>query len=251
MGIADKMVMLCSELDKENYLTNQEKYKGWVKEAKLDGDRAIINNRFILNRSENNWTSKYPQIKLLNKETMIDGEICFLNGNKYRTEFNLGRRKVNWGKCIFVAFDVLKFDGELLINKPLEERSKFLEKIKGKNIRLITEFPNDWDSVEEYELEGLILKNPNSRYIYGTRSKEWIKVKNTKKTNLEFVDFEENNKGLTLISNEGIRVACLGEQSREVRRLIEKNKKVLVTIKYLEKTEGKYRMPTFVEIVKK
>ena len=52
----------------------------------------------------------------------------FLVSFQEHPEYNKGRRKENWIKSIYVIFDVIKFEGELITNKSLIERKKYLER---------------------------------------------------------------------------------------------------------------------------
>jgi bifunctional non-homologous end joining protein LigD len=82
------------------------------------------------------------------------------------------------------VFDVLQLDGHDTTRLPLRERRAALEQLAvGWPVRLsVTPYSADfrplWDLVVEQRLEGLIAKNPESRYRAG-RSRDWVKVKAT------------------------------------------------------------------------
>ncbi len=85
------------------------------------------------------------------------------------------------------VFDVMYLDGKSLMDKPLEERIKYLTaSIKGDET-LIPQPGEITDSAERIEvlfqdaltrgLEGLICKRPDSKYEAGGRNFNWVKLK--------------------------------------------------------------------------
>jgi bifunctional non-homologous end joining protein LigD len=87
---------------------------------------------------------------------------------------------------LFYAFDLF-LQGKDLREQPLIARRKLLAKLLGKapeNIRLPGELRGSKDEllrvVQEFGLEGLVAKRPNSLYESGWRSGAWFKDKITK-----------------------------------------------------------------------
>jgi DNA ligase-1 len=81
------------------------------------------------------------------------------------------------------VFDILYLDGETLIDFPLNERRKFLEKAVTGHVapQLVSE---DIPKVEEFYQaaldnghEGIMIKVATSPYTPGVRGKNWIKIK--------------------------------------------------------------------------
>lgn len=226
--------MLCGCLDKAEL----PKYKDWIKELKLDGDRSLyVKGRFIGRRGFD-WTRKYPHIKIQNN-CVLDGELVYFTDGK-KHDFDLARQKQNWSKVTYVIFDVLELDGTKLTDKRLIERREKLKDIKGSGIKTILEFESvEWDEVEKQDYEGLILKNPDSKYVF-ERSKDWLKVKNYKVSQFKVmrIEMSENNSKVAIIDNNGQeqRVRVDGRDYKEGDT---------IDVKYLAITrEGRLRQPT-------
>lgn len=223
--------MLCEEITKEE----MDKYPEYIKELKLDGTRCLYISGRLINRRGIDVTPNYKHIKI-EGNVVLDGELVFFV-DEFKTDFDLGRQKTNFSKVVFVVFDILKYNGENLMNKPLKERREFLAKIKGEGIRKITEFEGiSWEDVEANNYEGLILKNPDSKYEF-KRSEAWKKVKNTKFAQdvIKEIAMTENGSKVAILENRGVeqRVRvdghnlCVGDK---------------VTIEYLDITrEGHLR----------
>ena len=88
---------------------------------------------------------------------------------------------------VYYAFDLLSLEGKDLRNQPLSARRKLLGNLLKKppeNIRLSDELRGTKDDLlrvaQEFGLEGLVAKRPNSVYESGLRSGSWVKFKITK-----------------------------------------------------------------------
>lgn len=87
----------------------------------------------------------------------------------------------------YYVFDILYLNGESLIEKPLSERRKCLEKVvSAGDVIKLSEYiqTNDLDELTDYytfaknkRLEGLVLKTPSDPYQAGARSFSWVKLK--------------------------------------------------------------------------
>lgn len=86
-----------------------------------------------------------------------------------------------------MVFDIMYLDGKSLMDLPVEERVKYLEKeIKGEEV-LVPQPGEITDKVERVQelfedsltkgLEGLIVKRPDSKYEAGARNFNWVKQK--------------------------------------------------------------------------
>ena len=203
-----------------------EQYKNWIKEPKIDGDRFLWVNEMLINRRQINRTDDFKHIKIENKDTIVDGEIAFLDNGIFN--FNVGRRKENWDKCRFYVFDVIKFEGKNLTDKPLKERKEHLKLIKGKNIVLID------DVDEKYSKEGFMLKNPNSKYVFD-RSDDIIKVKFWKYETIKVNAYEQNPNSTITATNGKDRVLC-SKNPMKVKEDIDNKGFAEIPIKYLEET---------------
>src|SRR5262249_17194336 len=167
----------------------------WLYEIKHDGYRALAfkDGKDVRLVSRNKKAFDYPQLldalKLLPAEHFIlDGEIAALD-DKGRSSFQLLQIFKSSGNVplIYFAFDLLFLDGKDLREQPLSARHKLLAKLLEKapeNIRLSGELRGSKDELlrvaQEFGLEGLVAKRPNSLYESGRRSGAWVKFKITK-----------------------------------------------------------------------
>lgn len=89
---------------------------------------------------------------------------------------------------LFMAFDLLYLNGKNLVDYPLSERKLALKKIckeKPGHFELLPytvghtaeTIGSMFEQVMAADAEGLVIKNPTSRYLVGERNESWIKVK--------------------------------------------------------------------------
>ncbi len=174
-------------------------------EYKLDGLRAQIHKKGneirIFSRRLKDVTESFPEIVELVRENIeaeeivLEGEIIGIRDDR-PLPFQILMRRVRrieeasrYRKLIPVdiyLFDILYLDGEMLLDKPYEERRKILEGIAGKIKlvpRLVTRNPEEaqkfFDEAIRKGHEGLIAKKLDSLYEPGTRGKKWLKIKRT------------------------------------------------------------------------
>ncbi|MFL6381851.1 MAG: DNA ligase D [Nitrososphaeraceae archaeon] len=184
--------------------------KQWVFEVKWDGVRSIFFLHKakaifeIKSRSDKTITHRYPELieplKLAIKcqeSIILDGEIVVLNKDGIPSFQNHQRRmNVDYKADIeklsqeipatYYIFDILYLDGEKLQNLDFLQRRSILSKVINKNNRVqISDFFEErgreiFDSVKSMNLEGIVAKHKSSRYLQGTRSREWLKIKTIK-----------------------------------------------------------------------
>ncbi len=167
--------------------------EGWIYEIKWDGYRALsyINNKKVEVRSRNNksfnekYYPVYKSLQSLELNAVLDGEIIVTNERGHADFADLQ----NWrseadGQLIYYVFDILWLDNANLMDLPLQERRKLLKTIIPQGEEMIRVSDNFKASAAELfslakkmGLEGIIAKKSDSRYIPGTRSKEWLKFK--------------------------------------------------------------------------
>jgi bifunctional non-homologous end joining protein LigD len=129
----------------------------------------------------------------LAEPVIIDGEIAALD-SEGKTSFQL-LQSYGSGKripLVYYAFDLLNLEGTDLRARPLAERRKLLADLLKKapdNIRFSEELQGSREELlqvaQQFQLEGLIAKRPDSVYEPGRRSGAWVKVKLTQQQ--EFV----------------------------------------------------------------
>ena len=83
------------------------------------------------------------------------------------------------------VFDTLYWEGRQILNMPLNERRKYTENIsqekikpsEKKDISNPNELQRLFESLVEEKYEGLVCKNPQSIYLPGKKTEDWIKLK--------------------------------------------------------------------------
>ncbi|RZK41848.1 MAG: DNA ligase D [Pedobacter sp.] len=189
----------------------------WQYEVKWDGYRAvsIINKGKVQLTSRNNKSFEdrfYPIYKILlswNLNAVIDGEIMVLN-DKGLSNFAALQ---NWrseadGELVFYVFDILWLDGRDLTSLQLVERQAILNDIlpvDDERIRISKVFDASgidfFAAAERMGLEGIIAKRKSSAYAVNTRSKEWLKIKVSKRQEVLIVGYTKNEGTSKLFSS--------------------------------------------------
>ena len=165
---------------------------GWLFEVKWDGFRAIArvaqSEARLTSRQGNDLTQRFSQVaKELPKavktpDCVLDGEICALDENG-RSSFSLMQQGKPGTPIVYYVFDVLEVEGEPLVDLPLIERRKRLEKLldrRNKTVRLSEVFEDGqalFEAAKQQRLEGIVAKRADSRYAVGRRTRDWLKIK--------------------------------------------------------------------------
>ncbi|MFJ2553191.1 non-homologous end-joining DNA ligase [Microbacterium sp. NPDC087591] len=177
----------------------------WV-EVKWDGIRAVgtwSNGRMLLHaRSGIDITARYPELTadgapfLPASDAVVDGEIVAFDGHgrpsfsSLQNRMHLTRpreieREVVRTPIVYLLFDLLRLDGHDLTDMPLRERRTLLHDL-AEGLEAPVQVPPVFDDVDdalaasrEFGLEGVVAKDPSSRYRPGQRSPSWLKLKHT------------------------------------------------------------------------
>jgi bifunctional non-homologous end joining protein LigD len=190
------------------------KGRQWAFEVKWDGYRLAVHIEpsgvRILTRGGHDWTDRFPaivaQAKRLSFSTAIlDGEAVVFD-EQGRSDFgrlqqSLGGRggKRTSREAVFLAFDLLYFDGRDLTGTELSARRHLLEGLVpagGEDaIRLSEEIEADGDVLLriacEHGLEGIIAKDRNTTYRSG-RLGDWLKIKCIQSDGFLIVGYEKS-----------------------------------------------------------
>lgn len=191
---------------------------GYVFDLKIDGIRALVSlgrpavdaepandarqHVAMTSRNDLDLTGRYPElaealVELAAADELrgvtLDAEIAVpgpdglpswpLTHRRTAQRSATGRLTSQVPARLYV-FDVLRLDGHDTTRWPLRKRRAALEDVAGgwPERLSVTPYSADfaplWDLVMEHRLEGLIAKDPESRYRAG-RSRDWIKVKAT------------------------------------------------------------------------
>ncbi|WP_017996637.1 non-homologous end-joining DNA ligase [Rhizobium leguminosarum] len=186
----------------------------WAFEVKWDGYRLSVHVEptgiRILTRGGHDWTHRFPAIQqaalwLPVGSAILDGEAVVLD-EKGRSDFgllqqSLGGRggKKRSSDAIFMAFDLLYFDGPDLRNSELDMRRHLLADLvptgEQGDIRLSEEIEADGDqllaSACEHGLEGIIAKRRDAPYRSG-RLGDWLKIKCIQSDSFVIVGYERS-----------------------------------------------------------
>jgi bifunctional non-homologous end joining protein LigD len=188
----------------------------WLFEVKYDGYRclaAIAGKEVqLFTRSGLDWTEQFgrlvaPLAKLTKGTALIDGEICALRDG--HTDFSTLKQTLSdGGELVFFAFDLLEKDGESLERLPLLERKQALKKLLGKvgpadPIQYSDHVRGHGDKVLaalcSAGQEGVIAKRADAPYRH-TRSRDWLKVKCTKRQEFVIGGWRHSEKKSTFAS---------------------------------------------------
>lgn len=170
-------------------------------EPKLDGQRVVAvvepDGVVLLNRRGGEITPTYPELAglagaLAPHSAVLDGEVVTFN-EKGQTSFQRLQRRMHVAKptsrllaetpVVFVAFDVLWLDGELLVDRPQSERREILDSlaIKGpawQTAPVLHATPEElMEACRQLGLEGFMAKRKDAPYAVGRRSTAWWKIK--------------------------------------------------------------------------
>lgn len=178
----------------------------WV-EVKWDGIRAMgtwHDGRMLLHaRRGTDITARYPELTadgapyLPVTDAVVDGEIVAFDSHG-RPSFSLLQNRMHLTRpreierevvrtpIVFMLFDLLRLDGHDLTGMPLRERRTLLEDVIA-DLDAPVQLPPVFDDVDaalaasrEFGLEGVVVKDPQSRYRPGRRSPSWLKLKHTR-----------------------------------------------------------------------
>jgi len=186
-----------------------KKFGKIVAQYKYDGARCQIHKKrdkiWIFTRRLENVTQQFPDIVELSKEG-LKAEECIVEGEAIGIDKKTGyplpfqvlsqriHRKYDIEKMVkeipiqVNLFDIVYLDGKMLLNKPLIEREKILKKIlkeiPGKFQFAKEIITDDLKKLEEFyhealnaKQEGLMLKVPTSRYVFGRHVETMYKIK--------------------------------------------------------------------------
>ncbi|MEX0966211.1 MAG: DNA ligase D [Bacteroidia bacterium] len=165
--------------------------KDWLFEIKWDGYRALA---FVDKGTANLYSrnkllfKKYiplnKELERLQASAVIDGEIVVVdeNGHADFQKMQHYSRKYE-DRLQYQVFDLIYLNGHNLINVPLLERKKLLQRlVTGFNQiiysdHIIEKGEEFYALAESHELEGIIGKLGAGPYRPGKRSPDWVKMK--------------------------------------------------------------------------
>lgn len=189
----------------------------WLFEVKWDGYRIAIHIELgrvrILTRGGHDWTHRFPTIaaaaeRLPVATAIIDGEAVVLD-EQGRSDFGLLQKSLGGASgsakspdAIFVAFDLLYFDGHDLRSMELSSRRHVLEDLiptETPGIIFSETIEAEGDallaSACNFGLEGIIAKHRDASYRSG-RYGDWLKIKCIQSDSFFIVGYEPSANAL-------------------------------------------------------
>ncbi|WP_044642619.1 ATP-dependent DNA ligase [Risungbinella massiliensis] len=181
--------------------TELHENNGYLSELKLDGMRIILSTyndeTKIYSRHQIDCTNRFPELvaNSLPPNSIFDGELV-VTDSKGKPDFeslmkrfsttSKGTKKLLLSNLPvqFVIFDVIHLRGNNFTNLALLKRKEILEKVIEETetiskVRFIEGRSEDLFSlVCQQDLEGIVLKQKDSKYEIGKRSWSWQKVIN-------------------------------------------------------------------------
>src|SRR5256886_2896786 len=172
----------------------EDKYDGIRGQLHKEGERVVLYSRDL-----NEVTAAFPEVVtaacVVPHDVLLDGELLAFKGGVVRPFFELQHRlgrKVASAQLladvpvIFVAFDVLYLDGRNLLEEPLRERRRLLDELDLPSPFMLAyliqantpeELDRIFDAARARNNEGLMVKDPASKYTPGRRGLGWLKLK--------------------------------------------------------------------------
>ncbi|GAE24982.1 DNA ligase [Halalkalibacter wakoensis JCM 9140] len=173
-----------------------EDYANVITELKLDGIRLIYSNLSgiprLYTKEKKDVTALFPEITNIDlpSGTVLDGEVISANGDNKPDYDRLMKRYMS-NQVLreipvqYVAFDIMFYNGKQITTFPLIKRKSILSQvIPTDTISIVTSQWIEGNSksyfqvIKDYGLEGIVVKNPRSKYKIGKRSTDWLKIIN-------------------------------------------------------------------------
>jgi DNA ligase-1 len=170
----------------------EDKLDGIRAQVHKSGDRVVIYTR-TMDRTDESFPDVVAAIRKLPGDFLLDGEIVPYRDGRVlpfaHIQKRLGRKVLTPkilrdNPALFIAFDILYRDGELLMDRPLRERRAALERLGQplvttaiKPVATAEEIESSFCIARDCGNEGLVLKDPESPYSPGRRGQMWLKIK--------------------------------------------------------------------------
>jgi DNA ligase-1 len=173
-----------------------------LSEAKYDGIRAQLHGTSdrteLFSRDLRNLSDEFPELAALRfaEDLILDGEVVAFGPDRKLSFFDLQRRlgrkrtldlfETEDVPVLYMAFDLLRLNGETLLKVPLSERRRRLDqltlpnRVKVSPIRKVAslqEIDEAYRTARKDLQEGLMIKDSHSLYTPGRRGGSWIKFK--------------------------------------------------------------------------
>jgi bifunctional non-homologous end joining protein LigD len=164
----------------------------WVFEVKWDGYRAIAeverHSVRLYSRRNLSLAERYPPLvdalARLNHDAVLDGEVVVLDaGGKPQFQLLQNYQKARQGVLTYYVFDLLYLDAHDLRSLPLLRRkqlaAQIVKDVPGIKVseHITATGRAFFQALSRQDLEGMVAKLAQSRYVAGQRTKTWLKLK--------------------------------------------------------------------------
>jgi bifunctional non-homologous end joining protein LigD len=169
----------------------------WSHEVKWDGVRILAEVRGgararLTSRNGNDVSAAWPDLVEPppgGRDLLVDGEVIALNGSGL-PDFRVLQERMHVRRAqtaarlaervpaTFMVFDLLRLDGEDLMDRPLDERRARLGDLGLTGWQVPAAYDDGamlLDATYRQGLEGIVSKRRTSRYLPESRSQHWLK----------------------------------------------------------------------------
>jgi bifunctional non-homologous end joining protein LigD len=159
-------------VDAAAYFPDLAEERSWI-----EATDAIVDGEVVALDAEGR-----PDFSLLQDRTGLRG----LQGSARANDLDVPRPSAEERRAIplaYMAFDLLHLDGRSLLDMPLEDRKRLLRRRLRPHpvIRYASHVVGEGRAFEraaaERNLEGIVAKRRDSRYVPGRRTRDWLKIK--------------------------------------------------------------------------
>ena len=195
VGVWERMHSGPDSADGNGAVWLEDKYDGIRCQLHKVGQRVALFSRDLKDIS-----ATFPEladaVRRMPGDFILDGEIVAMRGEEIlpfaELQRRLGRREADLFMreevpIQFVAFDLLWLNHKSLLQRALRERRQALEGFAGMasclrlaritSAQSVDEIETAFDAARSRNNEGLMIKNPASRYTPGRRGLAWLKLK--------------------------------------------------------------------------
>lgn len=245
----------------------------WIAQPKLDGIRTNLkyeDNKVTLVGEEGlNKSHQYPEVVMggcngnLPEGTVLDGELCILEGKYNANLYSLLSRQVSSlskatkraksNPATFVAFDILKYKGESVADLSWKARNDILKTININNptVKTINSYkPMDLvEKIQPFNMEGMVIKRKDSVY-----NGKWFKLKYYEEYDFKIVGTTSKSRPISSIELENMEngdYAGKVNSNKLVTQSSEFAKEIIgktATVRCRLTDKGKVREPVLIRI---
>jgi len=200
--------------------------QGWAFEVKWDGYRILAHvgtgGVRLQSTGGHDTTDRWPELAALGaavnaESAIIDGELVVLDDDGLPRFELIQQRGMERREAVLHVFDVLSVNATDTIALPYEDRRHLLEQLveDGDNWLVPAHRVGDGETLlaatNEQGLEGVVAKRLDSTYRPGTRTRDWLKVKNRQRVDVTIGGYtdgtgaRESTFGALLVGRPGDR----------------------------------------------